>query len=278
LNQCLIIRIILVVLWLWCSSLSLVRDPRDILTCGIYYSLTIGSSNISTLLLTAASIDRVLIVVYPSRYSTFVTRTKALIKIFLIITCASLLIIQFYFSFYFSYSFHMCDYYSYAQLWHGKVWPLIRLGLLVFIPCIITCVCSMIIFKNRYYRRPSNTSETSGTRHMRTASLLLVIYSIYYTLSIMPLNILQFFHSYFFDNKELTETSEMNCFKFSQWRLLMKFCMLLMAINYSNKFIVHYLISMQFRRDVWNLLTKCSFTSYRYRSRTRSVEVSWSHR
>ena len=249
-------------------------DPRYVLTCGIYFSLTIGSSNVSTLLLTAASIDRVLIVVCPSRYSTFVTRTKALIKILLIVIFVSLLIIQYHFSFYFSYSFHVCDYYSYAQLWHGKVWPLIRLSLLAFLPCIITCACSMVIMKNRYYRRPSTTSETTGTRHMRTASLLLVIYSIYYTMSVMPLNILQFFHVYFFNDYQLTETSEIDCLKFSQWKMLMKFCMLLMAINYSNKFIVHYCISMQFRRDVWNLFTKCSFSSIRYNKRSRSIEGS----
>ncbi len=94
----------------------------------------------------------------------------------------------------------------------------------------------------------------------------------------MPLNILQLFHSSFFDDKELTETSEINCVKFAQWRLLMKLCMLLMAINYSNKFIVHYLISMQFRRDFWNLLIKYGFTPYGYRPRTQSVEVSCPHR
>jgi hypothetical protein len=148
-----------------------------------------------------------------------------------------------------------------------------RLSFLAFIPCIITCACSLVILKNRYYRRPSTTSETTGTKHMRTASLLLVIYSIYYTFSVMPLNILQFFHSYFFKNN-LTNTSEIDCLKFAQWKMLMKFCMLLLAINYSNKFLVHYLISMQFRRDVWNLFTKCSFGPYRYSQRTRSIEGS----
>jgi hypothetical protein len=109
---------------------------------------------------------------------------------------------------------------------------------------------------------------------MRTASLLLVIYSIYYTMSVMPLNILQFFHAFFLNDHQLTETSEIDCLKFSQWKMLMKFCMLLMAINYSNKFIVHYCISMQFRRDVWNLFTKCSFNSIRYNKRSRSIEGS----
>ena len=132
----------------------------------------------------------------------------------------------------------------------------------------------MVILRNRYYRRPSTTSETTGTRHMRTASLILVIYSIYYTFSVMPLNILQFFHSYFFNENKVTETSEINCLKFSQWKMLMKFCMLLMAINYSNKCIVHYLISMQFRRDVRNLFTKRAVIPDRYRQRMRSMEGS----
>ena len=265
---------LLVVFWLWCASLALLRDPRDVLTCGIFYTLTIGSSNASTLLLTAASIDRVLIVVYPSRYSTFVTRRKALIKISLILLLVLLLMIQYHFSFYFSHSLHVCEYYSYAQLWHGTLWPLIRLALLAFVPCTITCICSMVIFQNRFYRRPSTTSETSGTRHMRTASLLLVIYSIYYTISIMPINILQFFHSYFLADTRWSGRSEIDCLKFSQWTVLMKFCLLLMAINYSNKFIVHYLISLQFRQDVWNLLTTCTFTPDRSRQRTRSIEGS----
>jgi len=272
---------ILVVLWLWCSSLSFLPDPRAILTCGIYYSLTIGSSNVSTLLLMAASIDRVLIVIYPIRSQTFITRTNALIKIFFIITIIFLLIIQYHFAVYFSYSYNSCDYYSYVPLWHGKVWPFLRLSCLAFLPCIITCICSIVILKNRYYRRPSTTSETTGTRHMRTASLILVIYSIYYTLSVMPLNILQFFHSFFFDNddddhnetNEFINTVNINCLKFAQWKMLMKFCMLLMAINYSNKFLVHYLISMQFRRDVHNLFTKCLFTPPRYRLR-RSLDTA----
>ena len=273
-DENIIIDFILVVLWLWCSSLNLLRDPRDILTCGTYYSLTIGSSNASTLLLTAASIDRVLIVVYPSRYSTFVTRTKALLKITFILLLVIILMIQYHFSFYFSYALRHCEYHSYAQLWHGKVWPLIRLGLFAFLPCIITCICSVIVFQNRFYRRPSTTSETTGSRHMRTASLLLVIYSIYYTISVLPLNILQLFHSYFLDETRANESSDLNCLKFSQWKMLMEVCMLLMAINYSNKFIVHYLISLQFRRDVYTLLTKCTFMPDSYRQRARSIEGS----
>ncbi|CAF3324674.1 unnamed protein product [Rotaria sp. Silwood1] len=265
---------LIIVFWLWCASLSFVRDPRAVLTCGLYYSLTIGSSNVSTLLLAAASIDRLVIVVYPSRYSTFVTRTKALIKIIFIILFVFILIIQYHFSYYFSYSYSVCEYYSYAQLWQGKIWALIRLALLAFIPCLIICICSLVILKNRYYRRPSTTSETTGTRHMRTASLLLVIYSIYYTISVMPLNILQFFHSHFFNDNTIRNTSEINCLKFSQWKLLMKFCMLLMAINYSNKFIVHYLVSMQFRRYVWNLFKKMTLTPERNNKRTRSIEGS----
>ncbi|CAF1028068.1 unnamed protein product [Rotaria sordida] len=265
---------LIIVFWLWCASLSLVRDPRAVLTCGVYYSLTIGSSNVSTLLLAAASIDRLLIVVYPSRYSIFVTRTKALVKIIFIIIFVFILIIQYHFSFYYSYLYNICEYYSYAQLWHGKIWPLIRLALLAFVPCLIICICSFVILKNRYYRRPSATSETTGTRHMRTASLLLVIYSIYYTISVMPLNILQFFHSYFFNDDTAGKTTEINCLKFSQWKMLMKFCMLLMAINYSNKFIVHYLVSMQFRRYVWNLFRKITSIPERNNKRTRSIEGS----
>lgn len=109
---------------------------------------------------------------------------------------------------------------------------------------------------------------------MRTASLLLVIYSIYYTISVMPLNVLQFFHRYFFNNDPLTETSETNCLKFSLWKLLMKFCMLLMAVNYSNKIFVHYLVSMQFRRYIRNFFKKVSFIPDRNNKRSRSVECS----
>ncbi|CAF3982912.1 unnamed protein product [Rotaria magnacalcarata] len=263
---------LIIVFWLWCASFSLVPDPRDVLTCGIYYSLTAGSSNVSTLLLAAASIDRLLIVVYPSLYSTFVTRKKAILKIIVIILFVCILVVQYYFSYYFSYSYYMCEYYSYAHLLHGQMWPLIRLALLAFIPCLIICVCSLVILKNRYYRRPSTTSETTGTRHMRTASLLLVIYSIYYTLSVMPLSILQFFHPYFFNDNTTRQASEINCVKFSQWKLLMKFCMLLMAINYSNKFFVHYLVSMQFRRYVMNIFKKATFIAERNNTRSRSIE------
>lgn len=93
----------------------------------------------------------------------------------------------------------------------------------------------------------------------------------------MPLNILQFFHSFFFNNdNNMTETSEIDCYKFAQWKMLMKFCMLLMAFCYSNKFMVHYLISTKFRQDVWNLLTKSTCVSNKYRGRMRSID-STSH-
>ena len=259
----------LVVFWSWCSSFSLLRDPRDLLTCGTYYSLTIGLSHCSTLLLTAASIDRVLIVLYPSRYSTFVTRTKALIKIIFILVFVLIVIVQYHFSFYFSHSFRVCESYFDGQFWYGKLTPLIRFIILAFLPCSITCVCSIIIFQNRFYRRPSTSSETTGSRHMRTASLILVIYSIYYSLTILPIDILQFFQSTFITD------SPLNCFKFSLWKNLMKFSMLLMAINYSNKFFVHYLISVQFRREVFKFLTRRRFSTKS--TRTRTFDLS-SHR
>ena len=257
-----------VIFWLWCSSFTSLPDPRQILTCGTFYSLTIGSSNISTLLLTMASIDRVLVILCPSRYSIFVTRRKALIKILSIILLVLLLFVHYHQSFSFSPSMHVCEYYSYAHLSHGHIWPLIRVILLAFVPCMIICLCSVIILKNRYERRLSVRKETVSAKHMRAASLMLVIYSIYYTLSIMPLNILQFFHSFFLEHTKVQSGLEIHCLKFSQWGMLMKFCVLLMLMNYSSKFFFHCFISIRFRRDAWNLVTKCSYVPEKFRSKT----------
>lgn len=86
------------------------------------------------------------------------------------------------------------------------------------------------------------------------------------------MNVLQFFHSYFLPDDKLTGQTTIDCSKFSQWKLLMKSCKLLLAINYSNKFLVHYLISRQFRRDVWNLFTHCYSVPYRYDRHARSLD------
>lgn len=215
-----------------------------------------------------ASIDRVLVILSPGRYSIFVTRGKAMIKILFIVLLVFLLLIHYHQSFDFSPSIHVCEYYSYAHLFNTHIWPWIRVILLAFVPCMIICLCSMIILKNRYDHRRSVRKETASAKHMRTASLLLVIYSIYYTLSIMPLNVLQFFHSFFLEHSKVQTGLEINCLKFSQWKMLMKFCVLLMLMNYSNKFFFHCLISIQFRQDVWSLLTKCSYVPEKFRAKT----------
>lgn len=220
-----------------------------------------------------ASIDRVLIVVCPRNYSKFVNRKKSIIKILSIWIFVLLVMIQYHFSYVFSPSLRFCEFRSVGKSWHSQVWPSIRLIIFGFLPCSITCSCSIIIFQNRFYRRPSTTSETSGSRQMRTASLLLVIYSIYYTLTVLPLNILLFFHRYFLADSEINGKSSLNCSKYSQWKTLTKFCTLLMVINYSNKFFVHYIISLKFRQDVRKLISRCCCYCRMFHKRTTNLRA-----
>ncbi|CAF1167978.1 unnamed protein product, partial [Didymodactylos carnosus] len=114
------------VLWVWLQSMSIIkRDPRDILSCGGYYSCVVGSSMISNFLLANGSFDRVLIIVLPHKYQQIVTNKKVLLRIILTVLITSLLMIHFHFSLYYQaemkLSARTCEYYPDTRLWIGRI-------------------------------------------------------------------------------------------------------------------------------------------------------------
>ncbi|CAF1614102.1 unnamed protein product, partial [Didymodactylos carnosus] len=240
------------VLWLWLQAMSIIkRDPRDILSCGGYYSCIVGSSMISNFLLANGSFDRVLIIIFPHKYQEIVTNKRVLLRIILTVLIISLLMTHFHFSLYYQpelkLSARSCEYYPYARLWIGRIWPIVHSILFAFIPSFIICTCSFIILWNRYHHKMKTVNSTAATR-MKTLSLLLVIFSIYSTLTLLPITILQFFSQYFLDDNT-------NCRKIGMWKMLLYLCCTLMAINYSNKFYINLVTSTQFRQDFLKLVT-----------------------
>ena len=90
------------VFWLWCVDMSFIKtDPRQVLSCGIFYNILVGSTTLSNLYLASASIDRSIMVLYPVRYRSIVTRSHVILRLIIITFIVILLLAPRHFYFYY---------------------------------------------------------------------------------------------------------------------------------------------------------------------------------
>ncbi|CAF1063159.1 unnamed protein product [Rotaria sp. Silwood1] len=67
------------VFWLWCVDMSIIKtDPREIFSCGIFYSILIGPTILSNLYLASMSIDQSFMILYPAHHRLLITRCYVL--------------------------------------------------------------------------------------------------------------------------------------------------------------------------------------------------------
>ncbi|CAF0721354.1 unnamed protein product [Adineta steineri] len=241
--------------WLWCVNMSLIKtDPREFLSCGIFYSIIVGSTTLSHLYLASLATDRSIIVIYPTRYHLIVTRSHVILRILLITFIMILLSIphQFYFHYEPRVTLFLCDFRS--SLYHRKVrvWSFIHAILLVGIPTLIVCICSAILLHNRCkHKRTYKNNLSANARRMHRHSILLFVYSLGLFLSILPGCILEIFivHDRLFYHN-------MHCsVRWKIYRILLNCFLTLSSINYSNKFYIHLTISTTFRNGFIQLIT-----------------------
>ncbi|CAF4031905.1 unnamed protein product, partial [Adineta steineri] len=241
--------------WLWCVNMSLIKtDPREFLSCGIFYSIIVGSTTLSHLYLASLATDRSIIVIYPTRYRLIVTRSHVILRILLITFIMILLSIphQFYFHYEPRVTLFLCDFRS--SLYHRKVrvWSFIHAILLVGIPTLIVCICSAILLHNRCkHKRTYKNNLSANARRMHRHSILLFVYSLGLFLSILPGCILEIFivHDRLFYHN-------MHCsVRWKIYRILLNCFLTLSSINYSNKFYIHLTISTTFRNGFIQLIT-----------------------
>ncbi|CAF0852755.1 unnamed protein product [Didymodactylos carnosus] len=250
-------------LWDWLDVMSIVADPRKTLNCAGFYMLVIGTAMISAILLANVSIDRVIMILLPFKTNAWITHRKVTLTI--VITGLSIFCLMIHYRFSLCYHFgssvlygQACIICPNARIWFEHVWPILYLTLFRVLPALIVIICAVIILVNRCsLSKITRTTVTNKTKvrldhrrqfvRMQTLSIVLVLFSLYFTLSIMPNTIMQFFNKNF--------RYETDCFKLGQWKLLNTLFIMFESTSYTNKFYIKLIVSKQFRNDIKRLIT-----------------------
>ncbi|CAF1440396.1 unnamed protein product [Didymodactylos carnosus] len=246
------------VFWDWLDVMSIVQDPRKTLNCSGFYVLVLGSAIISFILLANINIDRVGMILLPSKITTWITHRKVTLTIIITIASTYCTMIHYHFSLYYHSGSSVlygqaCVVKPNARIWFEEIWPILYLTIFRVLPSFIVLICSTIILCNRCSK--FTTTRTTIERslkvtgyfsrqsvRMQTLSLILVFFSFYFIISIMPITILQFYNKYL--------RYETSCIKRGRWKLMNTLFIMFESTNYTNKFYVKLLVSKQFRKDV----------------------------
>ncbi|CAF4859876.1 unnamed protein product, partial [Rotaria sp. Silwood2] len=262
------------IFWLWCVGMSIIKaDPREILSCGIFYSILIGPTILSNLYLASISIDRTFMIFYPTRYRFVITRRHVLIRIFLISIIILLIMIPHHFYFYYNKKTtkFICEFDTDIKHWRIRIWPFLHAILFVSLPSIITCISSVILIHNRCNQRKINKNKLSkNARRMKRNSILILFISIIILFSLLPTVILEIFivHDRLFNNEIFCSK------KWKKYRILLNWFLTLSALNYSFKFYIHLIISKTFRKDFIKLI---NFTFQRQQKQIKQQSVSFNN-
>ena len=248
--------ILIGIFWLWCVGMSVIKiDPRQILSCGIFYSILIGPTILSNLYLASMSLDRTYMILYPTRYRLLITRRHVLIRIFLILLTIIIIMIPHHFYFYYDKktTVFLCEFYPFIDHWRIHIWPFLHAILFVSLPSIITFVSSIVLLRNRCNHRKIHKNKLSkNARRMERNSVLILFVSIVIFFSLLPTVILEIFivHVRLFGHGEISSA------RWKTYRILLNWFLAFASMNYSFKFYIRIAISKSFRND-FNLLFSC---------------------
>lgn len=223
-------------------------DPRQILSCGLFYSLLIGPTILSNLYIASMSIDRTFMILYPTRYRSVITRQHVFIRIVLILLILIIIMIPHHYYYYYNKTttIFICEFHQYILRWKTRVWPFLHAILFVSIPSIITCISSVVLLHNRCkHRRIHKNNLSENARQMERSSILLCFFSVTIFFSILPFVILEIFITI----DRLSNYSDITSVKWKTYLTLLNWFLTLGAINYSFKFYVHLIISTLFRNQ-----------------------------
>ena len=228
-------------------------DPRQVLSCGIFYSILLGTTILSNLFLASMSIDRTYVILYPTRYRLLVTRRHVLIRIFLIIIIIVISTIPHYFYYYFDQNttIFICQFYTSIEHWKIRIWSFLHAILFVTLPSIITCASSVILLHNRCkHRRIQNNKLSENSRRIERSAVLMLLVSIIISFSLLPPAILQII----IVHDRLSNDGIIAPIRRKIYRILFNWFLTFGTINYSYKFYIRLCISKKFRRDFIQLI------------------------
>lgn len=241
--------------WLWLASASFIeKDPREILPCGIFYSILIGSATLSNLYLASLSADRSLIILCPTRYRSIVTHrsvTNCIVIIFIIIT---ILLIPHYFYFYYDpqSTLFLCSFDPSAHHRQIRLWTFMHAILFVSIPSLIVCISSFIFLHNRCkHNRTYKNNLSVHARRLHRRAIFVFSFSLGLFFSFLPTCLLELF----IVHDQLILRYRHCSARWRLYRILLNFFLTLTSINYSDKFYIHLFMSTAFRQQFIQFIT-----------------------
>ncbi|CAF4747465.1 unnamed protein product [Rotaria sp. Silwood1] len=242
------------VFWLWCVDMSIIKtDPREILSCGIFYSILIGPTILSNLYLASMSIDQGFMILYPAHHRLLITRYHVLMRLLLIFIVVILFMIPHHFYFHYNKktTIFICEFYTFIDHWKIHAWPLLHAILFVSLPSLVTCISSVILLHNRFNQRRMNKNHLSNNaRRMKRNSILTLFISIATLFSILPTVILEALIVY----DRLFNDDILCSIRWKTYKILLNWFLTLSALNYSSKFYIRLLISKRFRKEFIKLI------------------------
>ncbi|CAF2076184.1 unnamed protein product [Rotaria magnacalcarata] len=245
------------IFWLWCANMSFVKnDPRDVLSCRIFYCILVGSIALSNLYLAAVSIDRSIMILFPFRYRFIVTQSSVTFRIILILLIVIVLFVPHYF--YLQYDAKaklvLCNFTSSINDKQIHFTSIIHSIIFVFIPSLIVCIGSLVLLKNRHqHRRTHKHSSSSTARRMHKSSVLMFLISLWFFVSLLPALIIEIFVIY-----DQLFFHEMLCsMRQKIYKILLNCFLICSSVNYSTKFYIHLIVSESFRMNLIQFIT-CS--------------------
>ncbi|CAF4168543.1 unnamed protein product [Rotaria sp. Silwood2] len=236
------------IFWLWSANMSLIKnDPREVLSCGIFYCILLGSTTLSNLYLASLFIDRSIMIICSIRYRSIVTRPRVIFRLILICLIVILLLIPYHFYLHYDAkaTLFLCDFSSSNNHERIHLLSLIHAIFFVSIPSLIVCISSIILFNNRrHHKRKHKQNLSSIARQMQKNSIFRCFLSLWFFLSLLPAFIIEIFLLYdqfFYDG--------MHCFtRMKVYKILFNCFSILSSIHYSTKFYIHLMISTLFRK------------------------------
>jgi len=232
-------------------------DPRHVLSCGIFYSILIGPTILSNLYLASLSLDQTFMILYSTRYRLIVTQRHVLIRIFLILIVIILIMIPQHYDYDYNKktTIFICEFSIFINQWRVCLWTLSHAILFVTIPSIITCISSIILLQNRCnYRRVQKNKLSDTARRIERNSVLILFIVITLSFSILPFAILEIF----IVHNRLSHHGIISSMRWRTYKILLRWFLILGAINYSFKFYLRLIISKIFQNDFLQLFN-CNF-------------------
>jgi hypothetical protein len=235
--------------------MSLVEtDPRQLLPCGIFYSLLIGPTILSNLYLASFSIDRSFMLLNPTRYRLLITRRHVFVRVLLILLIVILFMTPHHYYFYYdkNTTLFLCEFHTFVDRWRLRIWPFLHAILFVSIPLLITTVSSLFLVHNRCeHRKATNNNVSESARRLERNAIVVACVSIAIAFALLPIVILQIFmvHDRLYNH-------DVYCSR--RWKTypILLYCFLtLSAFTYSFKFYLRLMISKLFQRDFLQVIS-----------------------